>query len=118
MVLLVRTVLIHIKINRKCLCLPTKQVYNFIKWCQEQDWYTNTTIVLVGDHPTMAQSYIKDIPSTYQRTTYNCFINSKIGTTQIKNRQFTHMDMYPTTLTAMGFKIYGNKLGFRNEFIF
>lgn len=89
----------------------SKQVSNFIKWCQEQDWYTNTTIVLVGDHPTMAQSYIKDIPSTYQRTTYNCFINSKIETTQIKNRQFTHMDMYPTTLAAMGFKIYGNKLG-------
>ena len=65
----------------------------------------------MGDHPTMAQSYIKDIPSTYQRTTYNCFINSKIETTQIKNRQFTHMDMYPTTLAAMGFKIYGNKLG-------
>ena len=89
----------------------SKQVSNFIKWCQEQEWYTNTTIVLVGDHPTMAQSYIKDIPSTYQRTTYNCFINSKIETTQIKNRQFTHMDMYPTTLAAMGFKIYGNKLG-------
>ena len=31
-------------------------------------------------------------------------------TDQIKNRQFTHMDMYPTTLAAMGFNIEGNKL--------
>lgn len=89
----------------------SKQVSNFIEWCQGQEWYSHTTIILVGDHPTMAQAYIKDIPSTYQRTTYNCFINSKVETTQIKNRQFTHMDMYPTTLAAMGFKINGNKLG-------
>lgn len=89
----------------------SKQVSNFIEWCQSQEWFSNTTIVLVGDHPTMAQAYINDIPDTYQRTTYNCFINSKIKTTQIKNRQFTHMDMYPSTLAAMGFKINGNKLG-------
>lgn len=89
----------------------SKQVSNFIEWCQGQEWYSHTTIVLVGDHPTMAQAYINDIPDTYQRTTYNCFINSKVETTQIKNRQFTHMDMYPTTLAAMGFKINGNKLG-------
>ncbi|MDO5813203.1 MAG: LTA synthase family protein [Bacillota bacterium] len=89
----------------------SKLVSNFIEWCQSQEWFSNTTIVLVGDHPTMAQTYIKDIPDSYQRTTYNCFINSKVKTTQIKNRQFTHMDMYPTTLAAIGFKINGNKLG-------
>ena len=58
----------------------------------------------------MAQQYVNDVPSDYQRTTYNCFINSKVTTDQIKNRQFTHMDMYPTTLAAMGFNIEGNKL--------
>ena len=89
----------------------SKQVNDFINWCKTQPWYQNTTIVIVGDHPTMAQTYIKDIPSSYQRTTYNCFINSKLETKQVKNRQFTHMDMYPTTLAAMGFNIYGNKLG-------
>ena len=66
--------------------------------------------MLVGDHPTLAQQYVNDVPSDYQRTTYNCFINSKVTTDQIKNRQFTHMDMYPTTLAAMGFNIEGNKL--------
>ena len=88
----------------------SKLINSFIDWCKSQSWYENTTIVLVGDHPTMAQQYVNDVPSDYQRTTYNCFINSKIETTQIKNRQFTHMDMYPTTLAAMGFNIEGNKL--------
>lgn len=88
----------------------SKLINSFIDWCKSQSWYENTTIVLVGDHPTMAQQYVNDVPSDYQRTTYNCFINSKVTTDQIKNRQFTHMDMYPTTLAAMGFNIEGNKL--------
>ena len=88
----------------------SKLINSFIDWCKSQSWYENTTIVLVGDHPTMAQKYVNDVPSTYQRTTYNCFINSKSNTSHIKNRQFTHMDMYPTTLAAMGFNIEGNKL--------
>lgn len=88
----------------------SKLINSFIDWCKSQSWYENTTIVLVGDHPTMAQQYVNDVPSDYQRTTYNCFINSKVTTDQIKNRQFTHMEMYPTTLAAMGFNIEGNKL--------
>ena len=88
----------------------SKLINSFIDWCKSQSWYENTTIVLVGDHPTMAQQYVNDVPSDYQRTTYNCFINSKVTTDQKKNRQFTHMDMYPTTLAAMGFNIEGNKL--------
>lgn len=90
----------------------SKLVSNFIEWCKTQSWYDKTTIVIAGDHPTMAQTYINDIPSDYQRTTtYNCFINSTKETTNVKNRQFTHMDMYSTTLAAMGFSININKLG-------
>lgn len=88
----------------------SKQVNDFISWCKEQIWYTNTTIVIVGDHATMAADYTKDIPGDYVRTTYNCFINAKSSTINIKNRQFCHLDMFPTTLAAMGFKIEGNKL--------
>ena len=33
----------------------SKQVNNFISWCKEQSWFANTTIVLVGDHNTMAR---------------------------------------------------------------
>lgn len=85
-------------------------VNDFINWCKQQSWYANTTIIIVGDHNTMAAEYTKDIPTDYERTTYNCFINSKVSTENIKNRQFSRMDMFPTTLAAMGFDIKGNKL--------
>lgn len=89
----------------------SKQVDSFVSWCKEQSWYENTTIIIVGDHQTMASNYVKDVPSDYIRTTYNCFINSKVTTSNIKNRQFSHLDMFPTTLAALGFNIDGNKLG-------
>lgn len=85
-------------------------VNEFINWCKEQTWFNNTTIVIVGDHPTMASEYTGFISNDYTRTTYNCIINSKVTTENIKNRTFTPMDMFPTTLAAMGFDIKGNKL--------
>lgn len=88
----------------------SKQVYDFISWCKEQDWFEDTTIVIVGDHITMADKYVCDVPDDYVRTTYNCFINSKASTDHTSNRQFTALDMYPSTLAAMGFEIEGNKL--------
>ena len=46
------------------------------------------------------------------RPVYNCFINAAVepveGTTV--NRTFTSMDMFPTTLAAMGFNIEGDRL--------
>ena len=47
-----------------------------------------------------------------ERTIYNAFINSKSETTleNVTNRQFFTIDLYPTTLAALGVKIEGNKL--------
>ena len=40
----------------KYICMSIKNLLIvFIDWCKSQSWYENTTIVLVGDHPTMAQ---------------------------------------------------------------
>lgn len=47
----------------------------------------------------------------YERTVYNAFINSKATSNTYKNRMFTTMDMFPTTLASLGVKIEGNKLG-------
>jgi len=88
----------------------SKLIYNFVEWCKTQDWYLNTTIIIVGDHPTMAESHLENIDEDYERTTYNCFINAKASINNTKNRLFTRMDMYPTILAALGFEIEGNKL--------
>ncbi|MFQ7171670.1 MAG: hypothetical protein ACLRQF_05930 [Thomasclavelia ramosa] len=83
----------------------SKQVNNFISWCKEQSWFANTTIVLVGDHNTMAVKYTKDIPADYVRTTYNCFINSKVSRNTKTDSSVIECFQI---ITAMGFKVDGN----------
>ena len=91
-------------------CTDT-QLNNFISWCKTQSWYENTTIVISGDHPRMDTQLVNGL-KRYDRTIYNCFINSSAqaqgGTS---NRELTTVDMFPTTLAAMGYKIEGERLG-------
>ena len=89
----------------------SKMIYEFIKWIKKQDFYKNTTIVIVGDHLTMQEDFYSEIDDDYQRGVYNVFINSKNKNTDyLKNREFTTMDMYPTTLAALGCEIEGDRL--------
>lgn len=89
----------------------SKMIYEFVEWIKTQDFYNNTTIVITGDHLTMDTDFYEGLNDNYERTIYNVFINSKITTENIKNRIFTTMDMFPTTLAAMGATIDGDKLG-------
>lgn len=90
----------------------SRQVNAFIEWCKTQDFYENTTIIICGDHPTMDQPYIgKYVEKDYPRRVYNCIINAPLHAENSKNRKLCSMDMFPTTLAAMGCKIDGDKLG-------
>lgn len=90
----------------------SKQIGELVEWIKQQDFYKNTTIVLAGDHLSMAAEYINSTyDSNYEHTTYNCFINSVIEDQNSKNRKFTSFDMFPTTLAAMGISIEGEHLG-------
>ncbi len=88
----------------------SKMVNEYLNWLKEQDFYNNTTIVLMGDHQVMQDSFYKD-HKDYQRINYNAFINS-VKNTNTKNREFSQYDMYPTILSSIGANIPGNKLGF------
>lgn len=89
-----------------------KQVAAFIDWLKRQDFYENTTIIIAGDHITMDEEYIsRNVPDDYDRTVYNCIINSPIATQHNKNRQFVAADMFPTTLAALGCTIEEDRLG-------
>lgn len=103
-----------------------KQLYEFINWIKEQDFYEDTTIVIVGDHPTMDATLINsDLDKTNEiqnrsdfsvtdlknRFVYNCFINSLATTTNEKNREFNTLDLFPTILNSIGFSIEGDRLG-------
>ena len=91
----------------------SKCVSEFIRWIQKQDFYENTTIVVVGDHIGMQTLFYKDHikQKDYARTVYNAFINSAIPEANSKNRKFSTMDIFPTVLASMGVKIEGERLG-------
>ena len=82
----------------------------FIKWIKKQDFYKNTTIIITGDHLTMQKNVYKTNDKA-KRSVYNTIINSRKKIKNNKNRSFTVMDMYPTTLSAIGANITGDKLG-------
>ncbi len=87
------------------------QVSKFIAWAQEQPFYKDTMIVVVGDHLTMNESFVKNIDSSYNRTAYNAFINPFATTTNTTNRKFSTLDIFPTIIGGLGAKIEGNRLG-------
>lgn len=91
----------------------SKKTYEFVKWIQDQDFYDNTTIVIVGDHLGMqTEFYNKHISNkNYPRTVYNVFINSVIEEKNSKNRSFSTLDIFPTVLASMGVEVEGNRMG-------
>lgn len=88
------------------------RVWEFLEWLQKQDFYENTTVILVGDHNSMNNGFFTDIVEEgYTRRLYNCILNSPVSPTKEKNREFTTVDMFPTTLAALGCTIEGERLG-------
>ncbi len=89
-----------------------RQLTTFLQWLQTQEFYENTSIVIVGDHPTMDAEYIQTIGGQeFPRCVYNCFVNSAVQPSKTQNRAAFTLDMFPTTLAAMGCTIEGDRLG-------
>ncbi len=91
-----------------------RMISEFIEWCKTQDFYEDTVIIITGDHPVMGTKLeLTNGAHGNDRTVYNCIINSAVQPDEkvTENRLFTSMDMFPTTLAAMGFDIVGDRLG-------
>lgn len=90
----------------------SRQVYRFVEWLKEQPFYENTTVIICGDHLSMAADYFRQnqLEDTNRRV-YNCIINSPVSAANTTNREITPFDMFPTTLAAMGCQIQGDRLG-------
>ncbi len=94
------------------IACASRQVYEFVQWLQAQPFYENTTIVITGDHCSMDNGYFsRNVEPGYTRHVYNCFINAVATPVRTNNRQFCAMDMFPTTLAALGCTIEGDRLG-------
>ena len=94
------------------IACSSRQTAQFVHWIQQQEWYENTTVVLLGDHTSMV-SYFWDDIGDFQRRMYNCFVNlpESVDVQNIKFRNVTTIDLFPTTLAALGADIEGNRLG-------
>ena len=84
-----------------------RQVYEFVKWIQNSSFYKreDTVIIIAGDHLTMDHNYFNRIDDSVKargRRIYNCFINTGLSDEYTSNRVFTTLDLYPTTLAALG----------------
>jgi phosphoglycerol transferase len=100
----------------------SKQLNDFIEWIQTQDFYDNTTVVILGDHLYQDSSVFPDdykihkLSSKYERLYFqesaggnkykrrpiNIFINSLLNPANAKNREFSHFDMFPALIDSIG----------------
>ncbi len=116
-------------IKNTILCAD-QMVYDFLEWCREQEWYEDTTIVIMGDHLFMANEENTPFDNKAYLTSHrqknelnsmdgnprrwlDIFINAAPVTSSdnFKNRKFSSFDMYPTILAALGCEIPQNRLG-------
>ena len=90
----------------------SKQIAEFLDWIKAQPFYENTTVVLSGDHITMNVDYCADIDPDYQRKVYTVILNPAPGVEDPGyGRTYATMDLFPTTLAALGVEIEGDRLG-------
>lgn len=107
---------IHENTFENILACSSIQLHDFISWCKTQPFYEDTSIVITGDHASMVANFYSDsvmdsVHGTTDRKIYNAFINSSILPVQEKNRLFTTLDFFPTTLASIGVTIEGDRLG-------
>lgn len=87
-----------------------RQVTEFVRWIQKQDFYEDTTIVISGDHYSMDGSVAKTTGADYDRRAFAMVLNGPEYTLN-KTREFCTLDLYPTIMEALGIQIEGHRLG-------
>lgn len=103
---------------KNAIACSDSAIGNFINWVKTQDFYKDTTIVILGDHLSMNTGFFPD--NTHRRI-YNAFINAKffnpIQTNKIYNRRFSHFDILPTILDSLDVEVKGGKLGLGSDLL-
>lgn len=86
-------------------------IFEFIKWVKAQDFYKNTTILIVGDHLTSTHFSIHK----GARNIYNAFINPAFSRSPTPNltqsRAISHFDFAPLILDSLGIETKSFALG-------
>ncbi|MBR7178947.1 MAG: LTA synthase family protein [Oscillospiraceae bacterium] len=94
------------------IACSSRQVLEFVEWLKAQPFYENTTVIITGDHLSMDNGYFqRNVDEDYDRMVYNCILNAPVTTDNTKNREYCAVDLFPTTLAALGCTIEGDRLG-------
>ena len=94
------------------IACSSRQVMEFVNWMKEQPFWDNTTVIITGDHLSMDNGYFqRNVDSGYERMVFNCILNAPVTSGNTKNRDYTALDLFPTTLAALGCTIEGDRLG-------
>jgi phosphoglycerol transferase len=98
-----------------------RQMDSFLAWLKEQPFYENTTVVVLGDHLFQDSSFFprdfqihslgsrydsdyhkNSLEGNHRRFPVNVFINSLLSGGSVKNRIFSHFDMFPALIDSIG----------------
>ena len=103
----------------RTVACASRQLDEFITWCEQQPFFENTTIVISGDHISMNAPEAMAVDTqetniymgTADRLVYNAFINAVPTPVRASNRRFTTLDLFPSVLASLGVQIEGERLG-------
>ena len=59
----------------------------------------------------MDATYCRNIDNDYVRRVYTCVMNAPVAPVRTAYRSYSTLDMFPTTLSALGVEIPGGRLG-------
>jgi phosphoglycerol transferase len=95
---------------KNTLCCTDAHVGDFMAWVKKQDFYKDTTIIILGDHLSMRNELYDSLLLEKNRELVNIFINplKKAGRT---DRVYCTLDLMPTIIESMGGEVEGGRLG-------
>ena len=81
----------------------------FIDWIKQQDFYKNTTVVILGDHIYTGNNPL--YPKHENREIVNIILNPSDTALTTQERKWTTFDLAPTILQAIGVDVPDGKFG-------
>ena len=93
------------------MACSSRQLVEFIRWIQQQPFYENTTIVLVGDHLTMDSDFCANVSPEYQRGVLNIFVNAPVMAVNTKKQNCVNNGYVSDNNCGSGGEIEGDRLG-------
>jgi len=85
------------------------ELYDFVLWLKEQEWFENTSVAIFGDHAFMES--MQEITGEHGSPLYT-FLNLPLAEgLNLREKKISHFDIFPTLLHSMGVSWSSHVLG-------